>query len=68
MAGGTIIETTVDHALMRGLGTAGPDASRSFLCLVASVGRDPADSANEGSPGRDRASGLAQLWMVSRAL
>ena len=31
-------ETTVDPALMRGLDTAGPDASRSVLCLGASVG------------------------------
>jgi hypothetical protein len=30
-------ETTVDPALMRGLVTAGPDASRSVLCLEASV-------------------------------
>lgn len=31
-------ETTVDPALMRGLGTAGPDASRGVLCLESSVG------------------------------
>ena len=39
------------------------DASRSFLCLGASVGKYPADSGREGSPGRDRASSLAQLWI-----
>jgi hypothetical protein len=49
-AGGTIIKTTVDHAL-------------SFLCLGASVGKYPADSGREGSPGRDRASSLAQFWI-----
>ncbi|MEY9195209.1 hypothetical protein ABIA16_000325 [Sinorhizobium fredii] len=38
------------HALIRGLSTAGPDASRSFLSLVGSVGIKPADSGNEGSP------------------
>jgi hypothetical protein len=38
------------------------NASRSFLCLATSVGRYPADSGIEGSPGRDRASGLAQFW------
>ncbi len=32
------LETTVDHALIRGLVTAGPDASRSCLCLETSVG------------------------------
>jgi len=32
------LKTTVDHALIRGLITAGPDASRSFLCLGTSVG------------------------------
>lgn len=37
-AGGTVIETTVDHALIRGLVTAGPDASRSCLGLGTSVG------------------------------
>ena len=31
-------------------------------CLATSVGRYPADSGIEGSPGRDRASGLAQFW------
>ena len=63
-AGGTIIKTTVDHALMRGLDTAGPaDASRSFLCLGTSVGKFPADSGREGSPGRDRASSLTQPWI-----
>jgi hypothetical protein len=56
-------ETTIDHALMRGLITAGPDTSRSFLGLVSSVGLEPADSTGEGSPGRDRASSLAQLWI-----
>jgi hypothetical protein len=56
-------ETTIDHALMRGLITAGPDTSRSFLGLVSSVGLEPADSTSEGSPGRDRASSLAQLWI-----
>src|SRR3984885_1425723 len=39
------------------------DASRSFLCLGASVGKYPADSGREGSPGRHRASSLAQLWI-----
>ena len=39
------------------------NASRSVLGLVASVGSDPADSTFEGSPGRDRASSLAQHWM-----
>ncbi len=37
-AGGTVNETTVDHALIRGLGTAGPDASWSCLGLGSSVG------------------------------
>lgn len=37
-AGGTVNETTVDHALIRGLVTAGPDASRSCLGLGSSVG------------------------------
>ena len=37
-AGGTVNETTVDHALIRGLVTAGPDASRSCLGLGTSVG------------------------------
>ena len=37
-AGGTVNETTVDHALIRGLVTAGPDASRSCLGLETSVG------------------------------
>jgi hypothetical protein len=32
-------------------------------CLGASVGKYPADSGREGSPGRDRASSLAQLWI-----
>jgi hypothetical protein len=32
------LETTVDHALMRGLATAGPDTSRSCLGLETSVG------------------------------
>ena len=39
------------------------DASRSFLCLGASVGKYTADSGREGSPGRDRASSLAQFWI-----
>src|SRR5271166_6488626 len=39
------------------------DASRSFLCLGASIGKYPADSGREGSPGRDRASSLAQFWI-----
>jgi hypothetical protein len=34
-------KTTVDHALIRGLVTAGPDASRSCLCLETSVGSRP---------------------------
>ena len=37
-AGDTVNETTVDHALIRGLVTAGPDASRSCLGLETSVG------------------------------
>lgn len=37
-AGGTVKLTTVDHALVRGLVTAGPDASQSVLCLNSSVG------------------------------
>jgi hypothetical protein len=37
--------------------------SRSFLCLGSSVRDNLADSTNEGSPGRDRASSLARNWM-----
>jgi hypothetical protein len=32
------LKTTVDHALIRGLDTAGPDASRSCLSLGTSIG------------------------------
>ena len=62
-AGGTIIKTTVDHALMRGLDTAGPVMRRGAFCLGASVGKYPADSGREGSPGGDRASSIAQFWI-----
>jgi len=47
---GRVHETTVDHALIRGLGPQDLCSSRSCLCLAASIGRCPADSGCEGSP------------------
>lgn len=45
-----MIETTVDHALMRGLVTAGPGSSWSCLGLVSSIDSCSADSTFAGSP------------------
>src|ERR1700724_4784772 len=64
-AGDTVVETTVDHTLMRGL------EPHDRWC-VAELPRsrdqrrigDPADSGCEGSPDRDRAPNLARKQRV----
>src|SRR5437879_11773726 len=68
-AGGAVVETTVDHALMRGL----EPHDRGYVAELPRsrnlrrIG-DPADSACEGSPDRDRAPALPGSPMLGGSL